>query len=84
MMQQVSLLSPSSFTLGTCINNTSVMMFKKGSFEIGGDMYPVAIKARLISMFFYYSVYPDETQTSTFFPLRGTGGSEGGGGWVIL
>uniref|UniRef100_A0A8C7K833 1-acylglycerol-3-phosphate O-acyltransferase 9, like n=1 Tax=Oncorhynchus kisutch TaxID=8019 RepID=A0A8C7K833_ONCKI len=29
---------------GTCINNTSVMMFKKGSFEIGGTIYPVAIK----------------------------------------
>jgi len=29
---------------GTCINNTSVMMFKKGSFEIGGPIYPVAIK----------------------------------------
>uniref|UniRef100_A0A8C2GGK4 Glycerol-3-phosphate acyltransferase 3 n=2 Tax=Cyprinus carpio TaxID=7962 RepID=A0A8C2GGK4_CYPCA len=28
----------------TCINNTSVMMFKKGSFEIGGTIYPVAIK----------------------------------------
>lgn len=32
------------FPEGTCINNTSVMMFKKGSFEIGGDVYPVAIK----------------------------------------
>lgn len=29
---------------GTCINNTSVMMFKKGSFEIGATIYPVAIK----------------------------------------
>uniref|UniRef100_A0A8C1BT99 Glycerol-3-phosphate acyltransferase 4 n=2 Tax=Cyprinus carpio TaxID=7962 RepID=A0A8C1BT99_CYPCA len=28
----------------TCINNTSVMMFKKGSFEIGCTVYPVAIK----------------------------------------
>uniref|UniRef100_A0A4W3IQJ1 Phospholipid/glycerol acyltransferase domain-containing protein n=1 Tax=Callorhinchus milii TaxID=7868 RepID=A0A4W3IQJ1_CALMI len=32
------------FPEGTCINNTSVMMFKKGSFEIGGTFYPVAIK----------------------------------------
>lgn len=32
---------------GTCINNTSVMMFKKGSFEIGATVYPVAIKVRL-------------------------------------
>ena len=30
--------------VGTCINNTSVMMFKKGSFEVGGVIYPVAIK----------------------------------------
>ncbi|KAK3540214.1 hypothetical protein QTP70_028405 [Hemibagrus guttatus] len=29
---------------GTCINNTSVMMFKKGSFEIASTIYPVAIK----------------------------------------
>nr|XP_020443360.1 glycerol-3-phosphate acyltransferase 3-like isoform X4 [Monopterus albus] len=32
------------FPEGTCINNTSVMMFKKGSFEIGGTVHPVAIK----------------------------------------
>ncbi|XP_070539879.1 glycerol-3-phosphate acyltransferase 3-like [Ptychodera flava] len=32
------------FPEGTCINNTSVMMFKKGCFEIGGTIYPVAIK----------------------------------------
>lgn len=32
------------FPEGTCINNTSVMMFKKGSFEIGGRIYPAAIK----------------------------------------
>lgn len=32
------------FPEGTCINNTSLMMFKKGSFEIGGTIYPVAIK----------------------------------------
>jgi len=29
---------------GTCVNNTSIMMFKKGSFEIGRKVYPVAIK----------------------------------------
>lgn len=33
---------------GTCINNTSVMMFKKGSFEIGGTIYPVTIKVRAV------------------------------------
>ncbi|XP_041916302.1 glycerol-3-phosphate acyltransferase 4 [Alosa sapidissima] len=32
------------FPEGTCINNTSVMMFKKGSFEINCVVYPVAIK----------------------------------------
>ncbi|XP_065574160.1 glycerol-3-phosphate acyltransferase 3-like [Artemia franciscana] len=32
------------FPEGTCINNTSVMQFKKGSFEAGGRIYPVAIK----------------------------------------
>ncbi|XP_040572933.1 glycerol-3-phosphate acyltransferase 3 isoform X2 [Lepeophtheirus salmonis] len=32
------------FPEGTCINNTSVMQFKKGSFEVGGQIYPVAIK----------------------------------------
>ncbi|XP_064833935.1 glycerol-3-phosphate acyltransferase 4-like [Oncorhynchus masou masou] len=32
------------FPEGTCVNNTSVMMFKKGSFEIGCTVYPVAIK----------------------------------------
>ncbi|PAA80711.1 hypothetical protein BOX15_Mlig010209g1, partial [Macrostomum lignano] len=32
------------FPEGTCINNTSVMMFRKGGFEAGGVVYPVAIK----------------------------------------
>ncbi|KAK7109506.1 glycerol-3-phosphate acyltransferase 3-like isoform X2 [Littorina saxatilis] len=32
------------FPEGTCINNTSVMMFKKGSFEVSTTIYPVAIK----------------------------------------
>uniref|UniRef100_A0A7N8XKB2 Glycerol-3-phosphate acyltransferase 3 n=1 Tax=Mastacembelus armatus TaxID=205130 RepID=A0A7N8XKB2_9TELE len=32
------------FPEGTCINNTSVMMFKKGSFEVGATISPVAIK----------------------------------------
>ncbi|XP_042209744.1 glycerol-3-phosphate acyltransferase 4-like isoform X5 [Homarus americanus] len=32
------------FPEGTCINNTSVMQFKKGTFEVGGVIYPVAIK----------------------------------------
>ena len=29
---------------GTCVNNTSVMMFKKGGFEVTPVVYPVAIK----------------------------------------
>ncbi|CAH8540537.1 unnamed protein product [Dicrocoelium dendriticum] len=32
------------FPEGTCINNTSVMKFKKGCFEIGAPIHPVAIK----------------------------------------
>ena len=32
------------FPEGTCINNTSVMMFKKGCFEVETTIYPVAIK----------------------------------------
>lgn len=32
------------FPEGTCINNTSVMMFKKGSFENSDRIHPVAIK----------------------------------------
>ncbi|XP_044761164.1 glycerol-3-phosphate acyltransferase 4 isoform X2 [Coccinella septempunctata] len=32
------------FPEGTCINNTSVMQFKKGSFEVESVIYPVAIK----------------------------------------
>lgn len=32
------------FPEGTCINNTSVMQFKKGSFEICQTIYPVAVK----------------------------------------
>ncbi|XP_060553431.1 glycerol-3-phosphate acyltransferase 3-like [Ruditapes philippinarum] len=32
------------FPEGTCINNTSVMMFKKGGFEVSPVVYPVAVK----------------------------------------
>uniref|UniRef100_A0A672FKQ5 Glycerol-3-phosphate acyltransferase 4-like n=1 Tax=Salarias fasciatus TaxID=181472 RepID=A0A672FKQ5_SALFA len=35
---------PVIFPEGTCINNTSVMMFRKGTFEVGCPVYPVAIK----------------------------------------
>lgn len=47
------------FPEGTCINNTSVMQFKKGSFEVGGVIYPVAIKydARFGDAFWNSSKY---------------------------
>lgn len=32
------------FPEGTCVNNSAVMMFKKGSFEVSSKVYPVAIK----------------------------------------
>ena len=41
---------------GTCINNTSIMMFKKGSFEVGGTIYPVAVKVNR-SMFTLMLLY---------------------------
>lgn len=37
------------FPEGTCINNTSVMQFKKGSFEVDTVIYPVAIKVIFLS-----------------------------------
>ncbi|TDH02445.1 hypothetical protein EPR50_G00173290 [Perca flavescens] len=47
------------FPEGTCVNNTSVMMFKKGSFDIGGTIYPVTIKydARFGDAFWNSSKY---------------------------
>lgn len=49
MTQHVSQTNPKKdpimiFPEGTCINNTSVMRFNKGSFEIKTKFYPVAIK----------------------------------------
>lgn len=32
------------------INNSAVMMFKKGSFEVNGTVYPVAIKVSFFSL----------------------------------
>jgi len=48
------------FPEGTCINNTSIMMFKKGSFETGGVIYPAAIKydPRFADAFWNSSKYP--------------------------
>lgn len=42
------------FPEGTCINNTSVMQFKKGSFEVGSVIYPVAIKVIFLSISLMY------------------------------
>ncbi len=41
-------MSDQLFYLGVCINNTSIMMFKKGSFETGGVIYPAAVKVVLL------------------------------------
>ena len=43
------------------------MMFKKGSFEIGGDIYPVAIKARLLIIFNYFA-FPSVALKLKFTP----------------
>ena len=51
------LLSP-CVCVGTCINNTSIMMFKKGSFEIGGTIYPAAIKVLSHSLSLHFTLYP--------------------------
>eukprot|EP00127_Corallochytrium_limacisporum_P001257 Clim_evm27s47 gene=Clim_evmTU27s47 len=50
------------FPEGTCINNTSVMMFKKGSFEVGVPVYPVAIKYNPI----FANCFWDSSQDSFF------------------
>ena len=39
------------FPEGTCINNSAVMMFKKGSFEVNATVYPVAIKVFILVYF---------------------------------
>lgn len=58
-----SVLWPSTLNLstGTCINNTSVMMFRKGSFEIGGTVYPVAIKvgASFLWLSFFFTPHSE-------------------------
>lgn len=43
----LSFLTLVSSPTGTCVNNTSVLMFKKGSFEVRGTIHPVAIKVRV-------------------------------------
>jgi glycerol-3-phosphate O-acyltransferase 3/4 len=32
------------FPEGTCINNTAVMLFKKGSFEVSDVVHPIAMR----------------------------------------
>lgn len=48
------------FPEGTCINNTSVMQFKKGTFEVGCVVHPIAIKydRRFTDAFWDSSRYP--------------------------
>jgi glycerol-3-phosphate O-acyltransferase 3/4 len=44
------------FPEGTCVNNEYCVMFKKGAFEIGATVYPIAIKYnRLFADTFYNS-----------------------------
>ncbi|MGH0180230.1 UNVERIFIED_CONTAM: hypothetical protein FKN15_007050 [Acipenser sinensis] len=60
------------FPEGTCVNNTSVMMFKKGSFEIGGTIYPVAIKydPRFGDAFWNSAKYNMEEESAVQFANR--------------
>ena len=37
-------LFPSLFPLGTCVNNKYCIMFKKGAFDIGATVVPIAIR----------------------------------------
>lgn len=53
------------FPEGTCINNTSVMKFKKGCFEVGAPIHPVAIKVSVVSSFFLLF----RAALSPFFPM---------------
>lgn len=39
------------------------MMFKKGSFEIGATVYPVAIKVTIFDLVFNYSLVHSNTCT---------------------
>ena len=41
---------------GTCVNNTSVMMFKKGGFEVSPVVYPVAIKVSYVLTYLSYMI----------------------------
>ncbi|VDN21549.1 unnamed protein product, partial [Dibothriocephalus latus] len=43
------------FPEGTCINNTSVMKFKKGCFEVGAVIHPVAIRVSAFYDFYLLS-----------------------------
>lgn len=57
-------------------------MFKKGSFEIGGDIYPVAIKARLLIIFNYFA-FPSVTLKLKFTPSHSEISSQNKG-WASL
>lgn len=71
---------------GTCINNTSVMMFKKGSFEIEGTIYPVAIKVNWerfpqLWLSFIYLVWISGTRVCFVAKQRGKAQCDKNGTW---
>ena len=48
------------FPEGTCVNNEYCVMFKKGAFELGATVYPIAIKYKYVLsflFFFYYLIF---------------------------
>lgn len=53
---------------GTCINNTAVMQFKKGSFENDAVFHPIAVKYKIL--FFSKLLKPNETFSLVRFDLR--------------
>lgn len=38
------------FSSGTCVNNDHICMFKKGAFELGAEIIPVAIKYKCVAV----------------------------------
>ena len=51
---------------GTCINNEGVFMFKKGSFELGATVYPVAMKVGLSD---YFRVIPLKCLSASYLEV---------------
>jgi glycerol-3-phosphate O-acyltransferase 3/4 len=40
------------FPEGVCVNNEYCVMFKKGAFELGATVYPIAIKYKYVPYLF--------------------------------